>query len=309
MLPTPISIKSVNKNTAKAIISALFSAGGVTRGELAARCGVSAMTAGKVVRAMCEAGYAAITEEIGSHGRISEFIYPTERFTFLVFDIGERSMWADVIDARGNTRLSYSQPRNHGIDVTEDVSRFVALVKEQIEDIAELRSAYTLSALLCHSKSALDANTPALCDISLISERTEAAVRYIESHYPEELVAFVGARDGADITLISKGEQICGKRGVGSAKETGSELDMLSILTSRLGSLFELICPDRVIIDSRSLHLSRRFSAELCEHITERRAIEKEELPEIITNDGIPFPSRAVIGQLINIYADIIPAS
>ena len=309
MLPTPISIKSVNKNTAKAIISALFSAGGVTRGELAARCGVSAMTAGKVVSAMCAAGYASTADEIGSHGRISEFIYPSERFAFVIFDIGEHNMWADIIDARGNTRLAYSQLRNHGIDITEDVSHLVSLVNRQIGDSADLSSLYTLSALLCHGKAKLDLGVPALSGITLVSERTDAAVSYIRALYPEELVAFVGARDGADITLVSKGEQIRGKHGADRVKEAVSELDMLNILTSRLGSFFELICPDRVLIDSRSLHLSRRFSSELCENITNRQAVEKEELPEIVTNDGISFPSRAVIGQLIDIYADIISAN
>jgi hypothetical protein len=49
--------------------------------------------------------------------------------------------------------------------------------------------------------------------------------------------------------------------------------------------------------------------SELCERLTERTGLQKEELPELVTNDGIPFPSRAVIGQLIDIYAEIISAS
>ena len=309
MLPTPISIPSVNKNTARAIISALLSAGGVTRGELAARCGVSAMTAGKVVSAMCAAGYAAVAEEISAHGRVSDFIYPAESITFLVFDIGAKIMSADVIDAKESTRFSYAQPRNHGVDTASDVSGFISIVREQLADSEELNASYRLSALLYHAGVELNISDPIFKDISLFSSISDAKAQYVKKNHPKELVAFVSVNEFTDISLVFDGELIRGKQTAKRSKAALSELDMLNILTARLSSLFELVIPNRVIIDSRSLNLSRRFSSELGERLMSRTDMQKEELPELVTNDGISFPSRAVIGQLIDIYAEIISAN
>ena len=309
MLPQPISIPSVNKNTAKAIIAALFASGGITRTELARACGVSAMTAGKVVSAICSAGYASIGTEISECGRRSDFIYPSERFTFLIFDIGERTMSAEIYDARDNTRFCYTQPRCEGVDAHTDAAAFVSLVKEQLADSDDRRD-FRLAALLTHTTS-ISAGALSARDISVSAKRSDAAAEYVKRAYPTECVAFVGADFTCDIKLIANGEEICGKsaaRRKAGASIT-SELDMLSVLSERLTSIFELLIPDKVVIDSRSLHLSRRFSSELCERLTERTGLQKEELPEIVTNDGIPFPSRAVIGQLIDIYAEIISAS
>ena len=50
------------------------------------------------------------------------------------------------------------------------------------------------------------------------------------------------------------------------------------------------------------------ISALLSSNGITRTNMQKEELPELVTNDGIPFPSRAVIGQLIDIYAELISA-
>lgn len=309
MLPTHISIPGVNKNTARAIISALLASRGITRGDLATKCGVSRMTVGKVVSAMCDAGYAEIGEEISARGRVAEFIYPSECFTFLVFDIGEHSMSADIYDARENTIFSYTQPRNQSVDITTDVTSFVALVKEQLDN-TENHSAYRLSALLYHKDSGLDVCPLAKQDLTLIIERSIAAADYAHSMYPNECIAFVGAKDGADICIISDGKLIRGRaKSQQSAKHITSEFMMLDTLTSKLTFLFEFVIPDRIVVDSRSLHLSHRFSDELGERILARNSMQKEELPELVTNDGIPFPSRAVIGQLIDRYAELISAN
>lgn len=308
MLPKPISIPSVNKNTAKAIIATLLSSNGITRTELARACGVSAMTAGKVVSAMCSAGYASIGTEISECGRRSDFIYPSERFTFLIFYIGERTMSAEIYDARDNTRFCYTQPRCDGVDAHTDAAAFIAFVNEQLEDSDE-REYYRLSALISYG-TGVNAQSLGAYDVSVSAKSLDAAAEYVKRAYPTECVAFVGADSTCDIRLIAKGEEICGKTATRrrSAKSITSELDMLSVLSERLASIFELLIPDRVVIDSRSLHLSRRFSSELGELLTERTGLQKEELPELVTNDGIPFPSRAVIGQLIDIYAEIISA-
>ncbi len=310
MLPTPISTPSVNKSTAKAIISALLSSNGITRAELARECGVSAVTAGKVVTAMCDAGYASTGAEFSAYGRKSEFVYPADRFTFLVFDIGESTLSADIYDARESTRFTYAQPRNESVDITTDARSFLSLVTEQTADAAE-EDTYSLSALLYHKESALDADT--LCrdnNISASLDRSAAAALYACGAYPNECIAFVGANYSSEISIISGGTQIRGKGRPSrhTQRAVTSELDMLDTLTAKLDSLFEFVIPDKVVIDSRSLHLSRRFSAELAERVCARTNMQKEELPELVTNDGIPFPSRAVIGQLIDIYAELISA-
>ena len=217
-------------------------------------------------------------------------------------------MSADIIDARENTRFAYTQPRNHGIDTADDVSGFISTVNEQLAD-SELNGTYRLSALLCHDKVAINTSAPIFNDISLVSSVTASVAQYVKENCKDELVAFVGANEDADISLIFGGELIRGKQTVKRPKAPLSELDMLNILTERLSSLFEFVMPNKVIIDSRSLHLSRRFSSELGDCLTSRTDMQTEELPELVTNDGISFPSRAVIGQLIDIYAEIISAN
>ena len=310
MLPTPISIQGINKSTARKLIAALLKSNGITRTDLAGTCGVSRMTAGKVVSAMCEAGYADIGEEISARGRISDFIYPSERFTFLIFDICEHTMYANVYNARENTRFTYTQPRNESVDIKTDVRSFVALVDDQLRD-AEEPDTYRLSALLYHKEAAIQAQSLSKKDLTVTVERSLAAARYVAENHKNECTAFVGANDSSDIIIIAKGELIQGKgkQKALNAKAPASELEMLDTLTARLSLLFEFVIPDRVIIDSRSLHLSRRFSDELAERLTARTAIQKEKLPELVTNDGIPFPSRAVIGQLIDKYAELISAN
>lgn len=311
MLPAPISIPSVNKNTAATIISALLASNGITRTDLAGACSVSAMTAGKVVNAMCHAGYAAIVEDFSAQGRRSDFIYPSDRFTFLIFDIGERTMSASIYDARESTRFTYTQPRNESVDITTDARSFVALVNEQISDIGQ-SDTYRLSALLYNKSISLNVKIlEQEMPFSTAIEKSVAASEYAGKKYPGECIAFIGAADGSDISIISDGKTVSGRSKPRklSAKIDTSEIDMLDTLPSKLISLFDFVMPDRVILESRSLHLSRRFSDELCERLCARRSIRKEELPELITNDGIPFPSRAAIGQLINIYANLISAN
>ena len=305
MFPHSISIPGVTASTAKAIIAKILSANGITRTDLALSCGVSAMTAGKIVSAMRDVGYATVGEEISARGRRSEFIYPAECFTFLIFDVGERAMYADVYDARENLKFTYTQPRNESVDFATDVASFVALVNEQLSDIGS-PDAYRLSALLCRDQNM---SIPPE-SIELVTERAFAAASYVKDAYPNECIAFVGANDGADISVISDGKLLLGKTTPKNraAKHVASELEMLDTLTGKLAGLFELLIPDRVIIDSRSLHISRRFSSEFSERLTARTGMQKEELPELTTNDGIPFPSRAVIGQLIKLYAELISA-
>lgn len=309
MLPARIPIPSVNKNTAKTIISALLASNGITRTELAGTCKVSTMTAGKVVSAMCNVGYAEIGEEIAASGRRSDFIYPSERFTFLIFDIGEHTMSADIYDARDNTRFTYDQPRNQSLDITTDALSFLALVNEQSRDADECDT-YRISALLYRKETGLDIKALSQKGIDTVIEKSAAAARYASGRYKNECIAFVGADDGADIRIIADGKLIQGKGNPikHSARRGLSELEMLDALTAKLSSLFELVMPHKVMIDSRALHLSRRFSDELGERLCEHTAMQKEELPEFVTNDGIPFPSRAVIGQLIDIYAEFISA-
>ena len=311
MTPTPLSIPSVNKSTAQKLIRALLSSGGITRGELAKACGVSAMTAGKVVSAMCLAGYAIAENEITKHGRTSEFIYPSERFTFLVFDILEHSMSADVFDARENIIFSYNQQRNPSIDAGTDAKMFISLVEEQLKDTDSKNNAFRLSALLYHQSTELDTDAFTMGNIKIFKERSVATASYVGELYPAECIAFVGAEEDADIMLVSKGARIHSKGKPRRQRSKGviSELDMLENLATRLCGLFEFLIPNKVIIDSRSLHISRRFSSELCEILCSRTSMQKEELPEFVTNDGIAFPSRAVIGQLIDIYAEIISAN
>lgn len=308
MLPNPVSISGVNKSTAKKIISVLLSSNGTTRTDLARACGVSAMTAGKVVRAMCDVGYASICEEFSACGRRADFIYPSDRFTFLVFDVGERAMSADIYDARESTIFSYTQPICDSIDRETDVKSFMALVKEHLGEDEE-RENYRLSALLYHGVN-IDHGTLTASDISIALDKSDAAAEYVKSAYPDECAAFVEADSTCNINLIVNGKLIRGKANPRNRTTNSitSELDMLNALTSKLSGLFEFLIPDKLIIDSRSLHLSRRFASELYDRLTERTGLKKEELPELVTNDGIPFPSRAVVGQLIDIYADIISA-
>ena len=311
MLPAPISIPSVNKNTAATIISALLASNGITRTDLAGACSVSAMTAGKVVTAMCDAGYACICEEFSVHGRRTDFIYPSGSFTFLIFDIGERTMSANLYDALENTSFTYTQPRNESVDITADARSFVALVNEQISDIGQ-SDTYRLSALLYNKSISLNVKIlEREMPFSIAIEKSVAASEYVNTKYPSECVAFIGGSDGSDISIISDGKIVAGRskpKKLG-AKILRSEIDMLDTITEKLVSLFDFVMPDKVILESRSLHLSRRFSDELCERLCTSTSMQKEELPELVTNDGIPFPSRAVIGQLINIYANLISAN
>ena len=146
---------------------------------------------------------------------------------------------------------------------------------------------------------------------SIAIEKSVAASEYVNTKYPSECVAFIGGSDGSDISIISDGKIVAGRskpKKLG-AKILRSEIDMLDTITEKLVSLFDFVMPDKVIFESRSLHLSRRFSDELCERLCTSTSMQKEELPELVTNDGIPFPSRAVIGQLINIYANLISAN
>ena len=311
MTPSPINLNSLNKNTARALISAILSSGGITRTELAKLCGVSAMTAGKAVSAMLCAGYATAEPEVSERSRVSDLIYPSERFRFLIFSIGTREMCAEIYDTRENTRFCYTQPRNHSVDVTTDASAFLSTVNEQLRAADADPDTYRLSALLYHKITKLDTSALARHGIDIFTDITNAAALYTKTKYPEECIAFVGVYGGADITVISDGKAINGKRAARKqrSKDALSELEMLDILSLQLSRLFNFITPDRVLIDSRSLHLSRRFASELYDRLEERTAMKKEELPELVTNDGIPFPSRAVIGQLIDIYAELMSAN
>ena len=310
MTPTPIEIKSVNRNTSKNIISALLSSNGITRGELAKRCGVSAMTVGKVVNVLHKADYASIASDITKSGRLSEFIYPSKRFRFLIFTIDTATLRANLYDARENTLLSYTQPRNPSFEPQTEIESFISFVYEELEPINASDNAFLLSALIYDGDCIKALGSLTLDKISLRTDNRRAILEYVKSAHPNGSVAFVCANK-AHISLISNGEAVNSKSAP-TAKDTctaHSEQSLLDMLSLRLTNLFAVIIPDKIIIDSASLSLSRRFANELEERLCESARLKKEELPELITNNGISFPSRAVIGQLISIYSELIIAN
>ena len=109
--------------------------------------------------------------------------------------------------------------------------------------------------------------------------------------------------------LISDGQPINGKCApICAPTEIKSELELLRYLGERLPSLFSFILPDKIIIDTNGLSVTRRFPTALSELLCESCLLTKEKLPEIITTDGISPPCRAVIGQLILEYSKSLSA-
>ena len=294
---TPLDVSGIKRDKLSLIINTLLSSGGITRGELASRCGVSAMTAGKVVSAMLEAGYATVSKDYDRDGRYLDHIYPSDVFRFLMIEMSEDSMSATVYDALYNTRLSYTQPRNESIPRELDEAAFISMAQESASAIKG--SSALLGAVICSDKEPLSS----AMGLPLFSRRL-AAAEYVSRAYPKGCVMLVGAETRGDLTLISDGAIVSGKYApIGAAKEINSELELLEYLVERLSTFFSFITPDKIIIDTSGLSVTRRFASALSERLCERHSTEKEKLPEIVTSDGISPSCHAVIGQLILEYS------
>lgn len=294
---SPLDISGIKRDKLSLIINTLLSSGGITRGELAGRCSVSTMTAGKVVSAMLDSGYATLSKDYDCDGRYLDHIYPSDIFRFLIIELSESSMSATVYDALYNTHLAYIQPRNESIPRELDEAAFISVAQD---------SASTLkgsSALLCAVISSGKESLSSPLGLPLFS-RGLAAAEYVSRTYPQGCVLLVGAEMRGDLTLISDGSIVSGKYApIGAKKQINSELELLEHLGERLPALFSFIIPDKIIIDTCGLSVTRRFASALSDLLCERYFIEKEKLPEIVTGDGISPSSRAVIGQLILEYS------
>ena len=294
---TPLDISGIKRDKLALIINTLLSSAGITRGELAVRCGVSTMTAGKVVSAMLDSGHATLSKDYDREGRYLDHIYPSGIFKFLIIELYEGSMSATVYDALDNIHLSYSQPRNESVPRELDEAAFISMAREQSKCAC-------LGAVIYSEGTA----TPITEEMPSFSRRT-AAAKYVSSAHPQGCVLLVGAERRGDIMLISDGQPIKGKCApICAPTEIKSELELLRYLGERLPSLFSFILPDKIIIDTNGLSVTRRFATALSELLCESCLLTKEKLPEIITTDGISPPCRAVIGQLILEYSKSLSA-
>ncbi len=300
MTLTPLCISGIKRDKLALIINTLLSYRGITRTELASLCGVSTVTAGKVVSAMLDAGYATVSKDYDKGGRYLDHIYPSATFKFFIIEMSDKTMSATVYDALENIHLSYSQPRNESIQRDIDEAAFISLTFEHTRALRERSTC--LSAIIYSGKE------PTLDGMPIFSRKL-AAAEYVSNTYPHECVLLVGAQKHGDITIISDGKTVNGKHAPRrAAKEITSELDLLEHLGEELSTLFSFIIPDTVVIDVTGLSVTRRFGSALSEMLCERYGIEKEKLPKIVTSDGISPSSRAVIGQLTLEYSRSLAA-
>lgn len=298
----PLIINGINNDKKERMINCILTSKGITRQALAARCGVSAMTSGKVVRAMIDSKYATVSRERNESGSLAEIIYPSKSFRFLIFDISEEMMSAELYNISDELLFSYSQPKDASISSDIETQSFIENIKVQLSE--DFDAHLCKSALIYSEKKSLPDNI----DIDIVIERKAAINEYVKATSNVRTAIFIGGNSPAEITLISNGEGVYGKTKpiCHAISDIHSELDLMSYLSARLYELFHIVIPEQIFIDRDKLCTTRRFAKELEDILSARCGIEKEKLPEIITNDGISFASRAVIGQLTEIYSKLL---
>lgn len=307
MKPLKLDIDGVLENKSYDMILAILRLHGITRTQLAKICGVSAVTAGKVVSAMLAAGYATAESDTSAPNKRAELIKPAADLVALIIKVSRRKLSLLLCNIGGDIILSHSKNINDSLPIEQDIIR---LISSSWDELGRYIGERCGTVILCEDgvtkpdvRAISDAIPSFYPDVMLSSK--DCVERYINRVYPSDTTLFVGLGDTLDIRLFSEGRTLKSNHSAPPRIEQNDERFVISHLARTVSSLFNITLPRRIIIESEDIPFDSRALDMLREEIKLNTPLRREGLPEIITNTAPSLDVSEAVDTVRKRFADI----
>lgn len=307
MKPLKLDIDGVLENKSYDMILAILRSHGITRTQLAKICGVSVVTAGKVVSAMLAAGYAIAEPDTSAPNKRAELIKPAADLVALIIKVSRRKLSLFLCNIVGDIIISRSKNINDSLPVEEDIIR---LISSSWDELGIYRSEHCGTVILCEdgvakpdARAISDAIPSFYPDVMLSSK--DCVERYINRAYPSDTTLFVALSDALDIRLFSDGRTLKSNHSAPPRIEQNDERFVIPHIARTVSSLFNITLPGRIIIESEDIPFDSRALDMLRKEIRLNTPLRREGLPEIITNTAPALDVREAVDIIRKRLADI----
>lgn len=307
MKPLQLDIDGVLQNKSSDIILSILRSKGVSRSQLAEQCGVSAMTAGKVVSAMLDANYAIAEHDTSAPNKRAELIKPAPDFGVIVAKLSRRKLKLFICDIGGDIILSRSKNINDSLPPEQEIIRLISSIQGELERYPSERRALAVlhGEEAAKPSSRIIANTLPFLTPCITLPSRDCAEKHINRVYPNDTTLWVKLDGAFDIRLFSEGHALNSNRTELPRMAQSDDSFVISHLAKTLSSLFNLTLPQRIIIETEDIPFDCRALDMLRAQIRSDTPLRRESLPEIIINTAPELDVKEAVDIIRRRFAGI----
>lgn len=299
-MPTPPDTKGINKATFLRVASAVLRSDGISRSSLAKLCDISAVSAGKVVSAMLESDLAVPQKLASSGGRSAELIFPSPSLRATVIFAGEDRIRISVCELSGKECFSHSRPIDHSLDYKDNL----LCVARSSQVILSKEASHTCGALVvCENDGLKKELYSSLSELlflpsPIITTYEECVTSCLAQRYRDKNLLLLRISPTLRPMLFCGGSRISTKRTEPYRLSGLDELSLVKKLADTLTPFFDIIIPDKIIIDSEIFSVDKMLLSALSRELLRRRPSRAEEAPELFSLSEPPLVTLAALDML-----------
>ncbi len=295
MNTSPLDMVGVSEDKKYQIAYAALTLGAVTRAELSDICSVSAMTVGRVVTKMLEAGLLISEKRSLGIGPHTEILRPSPDINTVFFHLTDRKLKLTVCDACQNIIFEREAVVNESLPYEANISALAMSAYGKLKSIIDKG--------LCGYAAATDGAVSAK-ELDILSSVFPNAKLHTVKPYVDYICDLM-RRDHPDknIFLIRIGRSIelsliCESHRIGSNNPIVNHVSALDIKDAILGisdtvaPLLRVLTPDKIVIESDMMPIDRHFIHSLKVKISERTR-HGDKIPDIVSGEGLHLAARS----------------
>ena len=289
-----IAIKGISEQKKLDIIRAVLTSDGISRNEIAEKCGISSMTVGKVISEMMNEGLICSESISLGKGRRTELFRAAQTVSILVFCFEARKLSVVISDVRGDISFSHSQLINDSLPYESNVADLVTSVYEPI--CSALRetvccvSVITEDGIHPRDLSVINSIIPEFY-IDVLADKREYISDHIRENYPEQTVMLVSIGDKVELSLYYRGADVSSR---GASKMPREHLSVEEI-ADILATLSHIVIPDTVIVEADRALCAPDLLPSLKNELCRKLRIPERDMPEFILVGKTPVATLSAI--------------
>ena len=289
-----IAIKGISEQKKLDIIRAVLTSDGISRNEIAEKCGISSMTVSKVISEMMNEGLICSESISLGKGRRTELFRAAQTVSILVFCFEARRLSVVMSDVRGDISFSHSQLINDSLPYESNVADLVTSVYEPV--CSALRETFCCVSVITddgiHPRDVALINSM-LPDffVDISANKREYTADYIRENHPEQTVILVSIGDKVELSLYYRGADVSSR---GANKMPREQLSVEKI-ADILATLSHVVIPDAVIVEADRALRAPDLLRSLKNELGRRLRIPECDMPEFILAGKTPVATLSAI--------------
>ncbi|MGM9683210.1 MAG: hypothetical protein ACI3XQ_06405 [Eubacteriales bacterium] len=308
MIQVKVDKKGISPKTFFRIADAALSHRDISRIALSKMTGVSAVTVGKAVDSLIEAGILTERKEPASRGRRASLLSPSDSVTFLIMNIDRINQSVILTDTLGKAIYSCTKQNNETVTFEDNFRAMVSYVHGN----DRLMKKAGAQGIICR-KSSFDIERDPLTraigyspdvmvgHLDLISD-------YLCNRFPDSTVYYIYVSEYILGVIVSNGTRVYdmkhGRLDVSLKEKTAD--GVLNQLAAILRDVFIFSCADYVVVESNVVTVDDSFIDSLRSKLTYNYRIDGRVLPKFVTFPGMSCPNTAMAELLRHKFAQML---